>query len=467
MGGVQGFHGGALVEALEERTGGILAAGPDALPLRQSLREFLSNQNPIDIAQILGDLEDAAITLIFDHLAPEGRAVVLSEADAREQALLLMHVGEELRADLISDLDPDDAADVLDSVDEVEREAVLSSLLREDAQEIRSLRSYPADTAGGLMTPLIVRVPPTAAQADVLAAVRANPDAETINVIYVTDGPLLRGVVSIRDVLTAAPRIPVSEYMTTEVISVGPHEDQEAVIRHIETYHLGALPVVDESGRLLGVVTADDALTAQEEEASADVMAIAGAGASGALSSGVWPRVVARIPWLLLTLAGGLGAASIMRVIGRWLRPEEVEPITDLAKFMPLVAGLAGNIGMQSSAVMLRGFATGEIHRARVRRVIAEEILVAVLNGLLCGVIASLLALFVAEAPMLTRSLAIGVSIAAAASMAGIAGSVIPTLCDRLGIDPAISAGPFITTLNDILGFSVYMVISLGVFQLP
>jgi magnesium transporter len=153
--------------------------------------------------------------------------------------------------------------------------------------------------------------------------------------------------------------------------------------------------------------------------------------------------------------------------MGRWLRPDEVEPITDLAKFMPLVAGLAGNVGMQSSAVMLRGFATGEIHRARVRRVIVEEIIVAVINGLFCGLIAGILGTVVAEAPSLHRSLAIGFSIAAAAAIAGISGSIIPTLCDRVGIDPAISAGPFITTLNDLLGFSVYMTISLGFFDLP
>lgn len=460
----QAMQGGELAAAIRE----LAAAGaPPAGEARARLREFLRTQNPIDVAGVLGDLEDATITLAFDLLDDGSRAAVLSEAGPREQALLLMHVGDEARARLFSTLDPDDAADVLDSVDESRREEVLQSLETADAEEIRSLRSFDPETAGGLMTPLIVTVPPAARQADVLAAVRSNPDAETINVIYIAEHRMLRGVASIRDVLMAPPEVPVAEYMTTDVIAVRPDEDQEEVVRVMETYHLGAVPVVDGTGRLLGVVTSDDALTAQEEEASADVLALAGAGSRSPALGGVWPRVRARIPWLFLTLAGGLTAAYIMRVIGRWLRPDEIETVTDLAKFMPLVAGLAGNVGMQSSAVMLRGFATGEIHSARVRRVIGEEVMVAAWNGLLCGIVAAILGWYVAETPVLFRSVAIGMSIAVAATMAGVSGSVIPTVCDRVGIDPAISAGPFITTLNDILGFSVYMIVSLGLFGLP
>ena len=462
---VQGLSQSLSPEELAAALRALLEDGSGAPATDEVAREFLRDKNPIDVAMVLGDLQDSSICRLFDLLPEQSRADLLPEAGPREQALLLMHVGER-SASLISSLDPDDAADVLEAMDEEDREAILQSLDSGDAEEIRTLREYDSDSAGGLMTPLIVTVGLEARQGDVLAAVRGNPDAETINVVYVVEDQVLKGVLSIRDVLMAHPSERVTEYMTTEIQRTTPETDQEEVIRLMETYHLGALPVTDENGYLLGAVTADDALTALEEEASEDVLALAGAGSPTEFSTGVWGRVRMRVPWLMLTLVGGVCAAWVMRTIGAWMRPGETEAVSDLAKFMPLVAGLAGNVGMQSSAVMLRGFATGGLHRARVKRVIIEEIEVAALNGLLCGLVAGVMAWFVAATPTFSRSVAIGLSIAAASGLAGIAGSVIPTICDRLGIDPAISAGPFITTLNDVVAFSIYMIVSLGVFQL-
>jgi magnesium transporter len=429
-----------------------------------SLRTLLGEQNPIDVARILSDLDAAQVTLVFDQFEREAQSVLLSEASPREQALLLMHVGDR-GAQLIAHLEPDDAADVLDAVPEADREALLSDLEAEDAQEIRELREYPADTAGGLMTPEVVSVDVDATQEQILRVIRESHDAETVNVIYVTNHGTLVGVASIRDVIRAQPRTPIREYMTTDLITVGPEQDQEVVIRLMETYHLGAIPVVTPAGRLLGMVTSDDVMTALEDEASEDIMALAGAGTYSAGRT-VRERVRARMPWLLVTLIGGITAGWVIRALDQLLGGGGDAVVKETAQLLPLVAGLAGNVGMQSSAVMLRGFATGEINRSRLKGVIRDEILAGLINGILCGLVSGIMAVAITGSHDIRRFGAVGISVAVASTMAGTLGAVVPTTCYRLGIDPAVSAGPFITTLNDILGFAIYMTVCLGLFSL-
>ncbi len=439
---------------------------PDQLPslLRErllaaeDLAPWLERINPIDVAHALADLEAEEIPRVFDALTPTARAEVLAEADPQTQALLLLHVGERGPADLVAKLGPDDPADVLNLLEPPQAEGVLKTLEASEAAEIRDLRQYPPETAGGLMTPDLIAVRPEATDRDVLAAIRSQPDAETINLIYVV-GPAreLLGVLSIRDLLMAPPGSPVAQIMTREIIRVRASESQEEIIRTIETYHLGALPVVDERDRLLGIVTAHDALTALEAEASEDVLTIAGSTGNQPTRQSILARVRARLPWLLITLGGGLIASVVIRELGRWFGQEDA--VGQVGRYLPLVAGMAGNVAMQSAAVMVRGFATGEIAPARLRRIVLSEVAVASLVGILCGLAALGIALGTGVAVRLAG--AVGLTIASASTLAGVSGTVIPAICVQLGIDPAISAGPFITTLNDLLGFMIYMTVAL------
>lgn len=434
-------------------------AGPG--PGRVALDAFLGTANPIDVAYALQDLEAEEATHVFDRLAQDARGVVLAEADPRTQAALLMHVGDRGTAELVSSLPPDDAADVLDAVEAPAREQILENLGKEDAAEIRELRRFEPETAGGLMTTDYVAVSPSASAGDVIRRIREQPEAETVNVIYVTDAHRLVGVLSLRQVLVAARGRLMGDVMTREVITIAPEEPQEEVIRRMETYHLGAIPVVDTEGALLGIVTSDDVLTAQEAEASKDVMALSGSSGAFPTRMRVIERVRARIPWLFVTLGGGMGASYIIQAVGRWLGHEEA--VGQLGRFLPVVAGMAGNVAMQSAAVMVRGFATGEIHPSRVPRIIVEEILVGAIVGVLCGGVAAVIA-HTTGIPW-DLSTAIGLSIACATTLAGCSGTVIPAVCVRWKIDPAISAGPFITTLNDLLGFTIYMAVALSMIR--
>lgn len=425
---------------------------------RAELAKRANAANPIDLARCLSDLEDEEKGAIFDLLAGDRPGIVLSETDPETQAFLLMHVGE-LRARLVSTLEPDDAADVLDALEDEEREALLDELETADAEEIRALAEHEADSAGGLMTTEYVEVGPEMTVNEVLAALRGADEAETIHNIYVTAYGRLVGVFSVRDLIRARPDARVEEFMTTTLITAAPADDQEQVLRLMETYHLGLLPVVGSDGRLMGIVTHDDALTAMEEEANEDVLRLAGTSSGLLTQQTVLERVRARLPWLMITLGGGTLAALVIQGLGGGM----VEPIS---RFLPVVGGMGGNVAMQSAAILVRGFATGEIDATRLRRLLAGEIAVGFLIGLVCGVGGGLIAFLLTEPAVAWRVAgSVAVALLGASTLAAAAGTLIPTLCERLGIDPAISAGPFITTLNDILGFAVYMAVAAAILQ--
>jgi magnesium transporter len=422
-----------------------------------ALRSFLEAVNPIDVATSLGDLEDAEVTAVFDALGHEAQAKVLSEADPKVQALLLMHVGER-GASLLAALDPDDAADVLDAATEPQVEDILRGLEREDAEELRQLREYGAETAGGLMTTEVVALAPELTVAEALDRIREEREAETVSIVYVvSDHGHLLGVLSIRDLLLALPDQRVKNLMTTRVLQVHPGADQEEVIRTMETYHLSVIPVVDDAGLLLGIVTSDDVLTALENEASEDVMKLAGASGNNPTRQSVRERVWARLPYLMVTLGGTMLSALIIRLL-----TDEAE-VGVMAYFIPVVGGMGGNVGMQSAAVIVRGFATGEVDQSRIAKVIFEEFLTGGTLGFLSAMGAFVIALLMAFTPI--EGLTVAMSLFCATLLAAAAGTMIPTVCARLGVDPAISAGPFITTLNDILGISVY--IGIATVMLP
>ena len=440
---------GRLASELQALLASCEAGGESA---NEALKERVRSENPIDLARALSDLDREESGLIFDLLDDESLGVVLAEADPEVQAYLLMHAGDR-RASLVSGLEPDDAADVLENLEESEREELLDSLSVEDAREIRELADHEGDTAGGLMTPEFVEFPPTATVEEVLARLR-GVDAETINTLYVSAYGHLVGVFSIRDLLRAEPGAEVSSFMTSEVISVRVEEDQEQVVRLMETYHLSVLPVLDGDGSLCGIITHDDCLTAMEQEADEDVMLIAGAPTDSLIQQTVVDRVRARIPWLMITLSGGSIAAVVIQTLGHSM-------VSPVGRFLPIIGGMGGSVAMQSAVVLVRGFATGEIDEIRLRRLIVDEVLVGALMGLICGTGAGCIAWLLTPGPR-AESIAgaVALSLLVASTLAAGAGTVIPTLSRRLGIDPAITSGPFITTLNDILGFTIFMLIA-------
>jgi len=451
-------------EVISELQNFLAALDRDGSVAAQALTGYLETVNPIDLARALVDFDPDDLGRVFDFLDRESQAVVLSEADPRDQAVLLLHVGDR-GAELIANLEPDDAADVLETLQPPEREHILRGMAEPEAREIRELTVHDSETAGGLMTPEFFAVSAKQTVQEVLDLLRRTAhEAEVVNNLYVLEGERLVGVFSLRELILADVGAHVDEFMSTELRTALVDQDREEVLRVMETYHLSILPVVDSSERLLGIVTFDDALTAMEEEGSEDVMTLAGAGAGDTFPTHqtVGERVKARLPWLTVTLLGGLGCAWIVPMLHDLMggdMPGDVGGKDSL--FFVMIAGMAGSVAIQSAAIMVRGFATGEIGKGRTRQIIRDETLVGASVGAVVGVSAGLLLLlFGVEQEM---AISVAVALLAATTIGAAAGTMIPSFCRWIGVDPAISAGPFLTALNDVLGITIFVTVTFWV----
>jgi magnesium transporter len=267
----------------------------------------------------------------------------------------------------------------------------------------------------------------------------------------VDNADVLQGLVPIRRIISARRDTPLKDIMETEVVSVLTNVDQEEVARLVDVYNLAAIPVVNGQGRLQGVVTLDDVIDVIREEASEDVYRMAGTSAQHPISESPGRRFVFRLPWLLILVVAGLINSIILRYFGHTL-----ETITAVTFFIPVIIAMAGNVSLQSSSIMVRGLATGEVIYGRFFKILLGELSTGLLIGLACGT-------FVAFGSSLLHfdsaklSLAVGIALFFSISVAAVMGTVMPLMFHRLGVDPAVASGPFVTTLNDICGLVIYL----------
>ncbi len=417
------------------------------------VREILGD-HLIEIADNIADFDDHEKELMLDLLEPGQQADFLEEMDEKEQAgfLELLSARNGLAA-VMSEMKADDIADILDDFPEEARQVVLDSLPEDRAEEIRELAAYDPDTAGGLMTTEFLAVSEDTTVRGVKDLIRSNGEVESVGNIFVTAEDRLLGVFSVRQLILADNEQKVSEFMERDVISVELDDDAEECYRVMETYHLASIPVVDEYHDLVGIVTFDDVLTVGEREASEDVFKMAGSGDLYPTRDSILGRVRKRLPWLLVSIFGGFGTASVIRLF----TDGDVQVVSEVARFLPMIVMLGGNIATQSSATMVRGFATGEIDSHKIGRVIVGEVGVGVIVGALCAAIGGLLAFFGGESGAFAMAAVVLVSITCLSLIAATLGTLIPAICERLSVDPAISAGPFITMLIDMVGAAVYL----------
>lgn len=441
-----------LIDALKDEIERLERGEADSGRLRE-----LAGDDLIEVADLLPDLSDEEKLSVFSALEPEEQADVLEEADEEVQTFLLEHLeGDERLPLVLAHLAPDDAADMIEDLPPERRDRLLDGIDRAHAEAIRRLAQYPPDSAGGLMTPRFLAVPETATVQDTKNLIRSRADFETIGAIYVTraDGGLI-GVFSARELILADNATRVSEILTPDVTTVRADADGEECYRVMETYHLASLPVVDEHHRLIGIVTVDDVLTIGHAEASEDVFRMAGSESIRPTLETVFGRARKRLPYLLVSVIGGFGSATVLKSFGN-------DVVSDVTYFLPLIAMLGGNIATQSSAVMVRGFATGEIDPRRIPRVVGDEMLVGLLVGAVCAACGGAVAFVLGEGDPGGVAKAVLVSIALLSGVSALLGTSIPSFCQRLGIDPAISAGPFITMLIDMCSCAIYMTFVLG-----
>ncbi len=402
------------------------------------LAEFLLTLDREKMIKVLLNFELAVLIELLPELPEEMQLEYVTELPPMKAAELLVGIP------------PDEMADVLGDLSIEVRKNIVDYFTKEKTKEAKDLLEYHEDTAGGLMTTELVALPGefSCAKAEDYIREKAT-EYETIYYIYVTDGERLAGVLSLRELVLSSPKSKLKDVMNPDPVLVPATMDQEEVTRVIADYDLIAVPVVDDEGKLLGIVTVDDVIDVMDQEISEDIARLAGTPAQiDKLLDAPVPEVVkARLPWLVITLFGGLLSGAIIGIF-----EQTIATILTLAVFIPLIMGMGGNVGTQSSTVYIRGLATKDVDNKL--SYFLREIRVGMLMGLAVGIGVGIAALAWHKSPML--GLVVGVSMFFAVTVASTMGVLAPSIFDRLGIDPAITAGPFITTASDVTGLIIY-----------
>ncbi|MBU1193893.1 MAG: magnesium transporter [Proteobacteria bacterium] len=353
----------------------------------------------------------------------------------------------------------DDAAYLLNLLDEELSDQILSKMQKEESDNVEQLMSYGEDTAGSLMVTDFIALEEDVVAKDVIQALQNKYlDVEMPFYIYVVDsyGKLV-GVSSLRQLVVVPPEKPLREFMATDLVIVKPYTDREEVAKLVARYDYLAVPVVDDDAKIVGIVTVDDVIDILHEAATEDILKMAGVGEEYIETQTVFRGTRIRLPWLFASFLGGVAAFFI---IGGF--EEELARFTTLAAFIPVIMGMGGNIGTQSSTIVVRGIATGRIDLSDFSRVVLKELAVGMILGVIYGVFIGIIAklTFVSEPFSMALAFSVGLAIIASMSIAALVGSMVPLCFERFNIDPAVATGPFVTTSIDIVSVYCYFMIA-------
>ena len=422
----------------------------------EALEILLKEYHFADIAELLEELNTDEATYIVKLLDSEVTSEILIELDDDLRERILDNLTPSEIADELDEMDTDDAADIIAELDDDIQKQVIGHI--EDtthAADIVDLLRYDEDTAGGLMAKELVRVKETWTVAGCVREMRRQAENVTrVHSIYVTDKEgRLKGRLSLKDLLTARERAHISEIYIPKVDYVNVHTEANEVVRIMQKYDLEAIPVVDDDGILVGRITFDDILDYVKEEAERDYQRAAGISQDVEASDGLFKQTKARLPWLMIGMMGGLGAATIISNFEVIL-----STYPKLLIFVPLIQATAGNVGVQSSAIIVQGLANDSLRGHLFARIVRETT-VALVNGISIAIIVLFISHFVFYTSYL-ESLSIGIALITVIILAAIVGNLIPIFLHRRGIDPAVATGPFITTSNDVFGIFTYFLIA-------
>ncbi|WP_375794278.1 magnesium transporter [Staphylococcus pseudintermedius] len=373
------------------------------------------------------------------------------EIDEEEYEALFETMNATYASQVLEQMSYDNAVDILNQLSKKKIASLLMLMNREEAKEIKALLHYDEDTAGGIMTTEYISLTINTPVHEALMRVKDQaPDAETIYVIFVVDeDKKLVGVISLRDLIIAENDAYIEDIMSERVISANVADDQEDVAQTMRDYDFIAMPVVDYQNHLLGIITIDDIVDVMDEEASEDYSRLAGVSDIDSTDDTIFQTALKRLPWLLILTVLGMITASILGSF-----EETLEKVALLAAFIPIISGMSGNSGTQSLAVSVRNISTGDIKEKSKIKLALRESGSGFLTGITCAVSLSLIIILLYGQPYL--ALIVGTSLTIAMTVGTTIGSVIPLVINRLGIDPAVASGPFITTINDIVSMLIY-----------
>jgi magnesium transporter len=424
------------------------------------IKILLDELHPQDIAEILLELENKQAQDVFALLSWKNAALVLEDVDGETFSMLIRLMSFEQKKHILENMSDDDIADLLNDLSENKVKEIMTFLDRDHAADVKELLYYDEDSAGGIMTKEFVALKADYTIFRAIETLREiAPDKETIYYVFVIDNDnKLVGVISLRDLIIAKPNQTVKDNMSEKVIHVNVNDDQEEVAKIVSKYNLLAVPVIDNDDKLVGIITVDDIIDVIEEEATEDIMKFAGTTdeeyyEDDSFKVRIGASVRSRLPWLVITVFGGLVSAQ---VIG--LFQGVIDANTTITLFMPILAGMGGNVGTQSSTITVRNIATGNVYGKDVFKTLIHEFSVGFLVGLVCSVMAGSAALILKGDIIL--SIIVGIAMWVNIITAATIGTAVPLIFKKIGVDPAVASAPFISTTVDITGLSIYFTLA-------
>ena len=425
---------------------------------KTNLIKLIKKTHPADLAIVFRYFNDNEQTQIFGLMQSNDHTIeFLVELDDTLIQKILNIKSAKRVANLIQNASTNDQSYILGFLQEEQAQSVIDLLNKEEQEEIEEIMGYPEDSAGSMMATEVFTLYQNTTCGDALKTLQDQRDAEMVFYLYVTDEDgSLAGVASLRALATRQADVLLKDIMEKRVHSVRPETDQEDVAQIVAQYNYLAVPVIDSDNRLLGIVTVDNVVDVIREEATEDFLQMAGAGKDREiLLKSSWENAKVRLPWLFASWIGGIVAAYI---IGKY--EHMLESIIALAAFIPVIIGMGGNIGTQSSTIVVRGMATGRIEIGNEIQVLLKELKVGLMLGSLYGIMLGIFAnfRFISTDPML--GLVVGLSICSSMLLAAGVGTFTPLILRKLDIDPAVATGPFVTTSVDILGVLLYFMIA-------
>ena len=427
--------------------------------LKSALRDTL----PFDIMEIIRPLETSEQVILFRLLAKDTAAEVFSLLEHEEQEMLLHDFGMDKIKEIIEEMDPDDRTDLFDELPDEMVKRLIRLLSSPERAVANRLLNYPEDSAGRLMTPEFIELKETLTAGEALESIRKiGLDKETIYYSYIVDNRgILIGIVSLKDLLLSSPERIIGEFMQSSFVHVHTLDDQEDVAKVLSQYDLTALPVTDKDKKLVGIITVDDIVDVIKEEAEEDFHKMAGIEApeDPYFSTKFFVLGRKRALWLVILLVTSYLSSVVLKRYSAIL-----QIVIPLAFFIPMLTGTCGNTGMQSATLIIRGLATGEIALRDFMRVFLREILMGGFLGIILGLFSFVRAHFIDVDPFI--GIVVGAAVFISVIVANIIGTILPILLKRLKIDPAISAGPFISTIIDVTSLILYFEIAKIIFDI-
>lgn len=418
----------------------------------KELRELIEEIHPADILDILREIEEQERRIILSKLPHWFLADVFEEMEEQEQTEFLELFTEFEQYKIFNEMTSDEQADLLGNLEPEEVDRFLDNIDEEDAEDVKELLSYEEDTAGGLMATEFIAIRDFMTVKETLTYLQTSGvDAETAYYLYVLDeNQILRGIISLRELVTATFDTKIEEIMTESVKSIPVDMDQEEVAKFFEKYGFQAMPVVDEKEEMLGVITIDDIIEVVREEDSEDIYRLGGLNEGEIIDGKAVQSVKSRLPWLFINLLTAILAGATVNLFNG-----TIEQVVILASFNPIVAGMGGNAGTQTLTLIVRGIALGELDRENAKRIFFKEVLTGIINGAAIGIIVAIIGYFCAGKPIF--GLVIGVAMLLNMALATIAGYLVPVILKKLNVDPALASAVFVTTFTDVGGFFFFL----------